>query len=422
MASAPYRTILSPAQWRMLQLQYRQALKGAFYRRHLVASKANQLKHIDDFHHLPVTTKADLVANNPDFLTIRPNLIREWVTTSGTTGQPVRIALSQKDLQRLAENEAAALRLAGLRSGDGLLIAVGMDRLFVAGLAYWLGAQMLGATCLRAGPSMVDAPCIAALPLAPSRRWFIIGVPSLLGAGLMEVNKHHPHIAGVIGIGESLYDADFNPNALARALQRCMDAPVLSTYASTETCSTFAQCPKCRGNHLNPRMAIVEILDDHGHHLPPGTPGRVVITPLGQHAMPLLRFDTGDAAALHAGACPCGRRTPRLGPILGRSAQLLKVQGVSIFATAIIELVCGVYRGMEVVVHADLDPLGADRAVIYVICPAHRQDMLKKRFDRAARAKLKCVPVIRYCDGPTVAQIRALRPSRKATVFVDTRA
>ncbi len=421
MASTPYQTIFSPVQWARLQIQFQQAVKSPFYRRHVGLKQTQKLKSVAEFFRLPITTKADLVNNNLDFLAVDAACICEWVTTSGTTGKPVRIALSKRDIQRLAENEAAALRLAGMRAGDGLIIAVGMDRLFVAGLAYWLGAQKLGAVCLRSGPALVDLSSISITPLGPSGRWFIIGVPSLLGAGFRLADGLPPHIGGVIGIGESLCDADLNPNTICRILQDSTHAPVLSTYASTETCSTFAQGPQCRANHLNPRMAIIEILNDRSHPVAPGTPGRVVITPLGQHAMPLLRFDTGDIATLYTDRCPCGRRTPRLGPILGRAAQLLKIQGVSVFATAIIDLVRKVYPGMDTAILADRDSLGGDRITIYVVCPAHRRDMLKKRFDRAAQSQLKWLPPVQYCQAQAITEIRALRPSRKATIFIDAR-
>ena len=415
------RTIVSWAQWQQVQTQYRQALKAKFYRQLITLRTRKILNTPGQFTALPITTKADLVEHNMDFLAVSAAAVCEWVTTSGTTGKSVRIALDRRDLLRLAQNEAAALRLAGIKRGDGLLIAVGMDRLFVAGLAYWLGAQKLGAVCLRAGPSLVDMACTAALPLAPAGRWFIIGVPSLLSGAIGSSQNLPPRLGGLIGIGEALYRADLTPNAMCQLLHRRTGAPVMSTYASTETCSTFAQGTVCRGNHLNPRMAIVEILDDGGRDVPPGAPGRVVITPLGQSAMPLLRFDTGDIAALFTDPCPCGRPTARLGPVLGRAAQLLKLQGVSLFAAAVIELVRSIYAGMEFVILADADPLGADRVTVYVVCPAHRWASLQQRFDRAARGQLKCVPPIRYCDMQTIMQIRAMRPSRKSAVFVDTR-
>ncbi|MGC8560723.1 MAG: phenylacetate--CoA ligase family protein [Phycisphaerae bacterium] len=415
-----YPKILKP-QWRQLSLQIRHARKSIYYRNRIPAAAENIHLHRHLLQSLPITTKAELVKNNLDFLAVNPSEIREWVTTSGTTGQPVRIALAEKDMDRLAKNEAAALSLAGLRAGDGLLIAVGMDRLFVAGLAYWLGAQACGALTLRVGPSLVDLAGVARLPLAARRRWFLIGVPSLLVGSLQNGVTLPQNLGGIIGIGEALFDAEFQPNAVHRALSQFTRAPILSTYASTEVCCTFAQGPKCLGNHLNPQMGVIEILDSGGRYCPPGVPGRVVITSLGLHAMPLIRFDTGDIAAFHPEPCPCGRSSPRLGQILGRSTQLLKVQGVSIFATAIIELLRDIYAGMDAIIHADQDAIGVDRVVIYVVCPPRRQNPLRTRFHNAARHHFKWIPKIQYCDVATIARIRSLRPSRKPQIFIDTR-
>ncbi len=416
-----YPTILKP-QWSKLSAQLRRARKCNYYRDRIPAAAENIHRHRHLFQSLPITTKAELVKNNLDFLAVNPSEIREWVTTSGTTGQPVRIALAEKDILRLAQNEAAALSLAGLRAGDGLLIAVGMDRLFVAGLAYWLGAQACGALSLRMGPSLVDLAGVAKLPLAPGRKWFLIGVPSLMAGSLRDGAPLPENLGAIIGIGESLFSADFQPNAVHRALSQFTRAPILSTYASTEVCCTFAQGPKCLGNHLNPQMGVLEILDTGGKPCKPGIPGRVVITPLGLHAMPLIRFDTGDIAAFHPEPCSCGRSSPRISPILGRSSQLLKVQGVSIFATAIIELLREIYAGMDAIIHADRDAIGVDRVVIYVVCPPRRQNLLRTRFHNAARRHFKWIPKIQYCDATTIARIRSLRPSRKPQIFIDTRA
>lgn len=412
---------ISNEQWPKLAAQLRRARRSKYYQSRVAVSLMQPNRLMADFQSLPLTTKTDLVENNLDFLAVNPCEIREWVTTSGTTGHPVRMALSQPDLRRLADNEAAALSLAGLRPGDGLLIAVGMDRLFVAGLAYWLGAQAIGVQCLRVGPSLVDMKGVRDLPFQPGRKWFLIGVPSLLYRALKDGAPLPADLGAIIGIGESLYDADFRPNSIHRALAEFTTAPILSTYASTEVCSTFAQGPKCYGNHLNPDLAIVEILDDRGRTCPPGVPGRVVITPLGQHAMPLIRFDTGDVAAIHLSSCPCGRRTPRLGPILGRYAQLLKVQGVSIFPTAIIDLVREVYADLDAVIHANCDPIGADQVTIHIVCPARRRSVLKAQFSAEARRRFKWIPEIRYCNLDALARIRALHPSRKLQPFIDAR-
>src|SRR5262245_60065043 len=132
----------------------------------------------------------------------------------------------------------------------------------------------------------------------------------------------------------------------------------MSTYASTETCTTFAEGPLCKGGHLNPELAIVEVLDDLDRPVKSGQPGEVVITPLGVQGMPLIRFRTGDIAALLTAKCPCGRTTPRLGPIVGRRQHLLKYRGTSIYPNSIIEALRAIPAVRDCVLIAEAhDPL-----------------------------------------------------------------
>jgi phenylacetate-CoA ligase len=213
-----------------------------------------------------------------------------------------------------------------------------MDRLFVAGLAYHRGAQKIGAATARIGPHIASQPDLLQQLLnrlaAPNQRTFLIAVPSLLTS----ITHLETPLTAVIAIGEPTRTPDLAPNTLAQKLTSTLRTPILSTYALTETCATFAESAQCQGGHLNPELACLEILDPStGVPLPDGQPGEVTITPLGTTGMPLLRFQTGDIAALHSTPCPCGRTTPRLGPILGRRQHLLKIKGTSLYPNTILE-------------------------------------------------------------------------------------
>ncbi len=405
----------------LLLAQMRHALKAPFYLRRIGLPTLSAAAAAKVFPNLPTTTKIDLVNHGLDFLAVPAAAIREWVTTSGTTGSPVHIALAERDLNRLAENEAAAFALAGIRRGDGVLIGVGMDRLFVAGLAYWLGAQRLGATCLRMGPAMADFQTLHQRPLKPGGRWFLIAVPSLLAAWCSRGLKLPRNLAAVICIGEPLRDASLSPNILSQSLMHCVSAPLLSTYATTETCTTLAQGPQCDGGHVNPHLGMVEILDAADQPCASGTPGRVVITPFKQEAIPPLRYDTGDIAALYRGVCPCGRQTPRLGPVLGRAAQLLKVQGVSTFASALADLARSFAATGEFLVHATSDALGADHVTVWIDSPRNKQPALRREFEHRARAMIKWVPELKFAAPHKISALRQQCLARKHAYFVDGR-
>ncbi len=405
-------------QYRSLVRHIRHAGKSEFYRGRLPGA-LKSLRALGDW---PLTDKDQLAAAGDAAYACSPEAVREWVTTSGTTGKPLRVPLTGLDLERLAENEAVALNIAGLGRGDTLILA--LDRMFVAGLAYWLGAQRLGAACIRAGSAYGSQFDVLASLLYKGRRSFVITVPSLLPAagGLSSADDAMPGLRAVIGIGigEPLRTAAQAPNTLARRLTDKLHVLVLSTYACTETCSTFAEGPKCMGGHLNPALAVVEIIDANGEAVPAGTAGEVVVTPLGVQGMPLVRFCTGDIAALYTEPCPCGRTTPRLGAVVGRKRQLLKVCGSSLFPSAIFDCLNGIseIRDYAVIVHQSHDL--SDRLELHV-CLYRKGPEVRERIAQRARALLKVQPPIIVTDLAAIRRLQCSSNPRKPSRFIDRR-
>ena len=409
--------------WQALQLNalrrhIGQAGKSVFYAGRLPKT-IKSLNHLVEF---PLTHKDQLAAAGDAAFACASQHVREWVTTSGTTGKPLRVPLTETDLQRLAENEAVALNIAGLNRGDTLILALALDRMFVAGLAYWLGAQKLGAACIRAGAAYSAQIDVLQSLLQRGNRTFVITVPSLLaGAGSAAPGgTHTPEIRAVIGIGEPLRTAALAPNALAQRLADNLGVPALSTYACTETCCSFAEGPLCVGGHLNPALAVVEIINDQGSPVTPGTLGEVVVTPLGVEGMPLMRFCTGDIAALYTDACPCGRTTPRLGPIVGRKRQLLKVRGSSLFPSAIADCLNGIrdVRDYAIIAHREHDL--SDRVDLHV-CLARNNSATRDRLALTVRALLKVQPKIIFSSIAAIRQLQSAANPRKPSRFIDQR-
>jgi phenylacetate-CoA ligase len=139
----------------------------------------------------------------------------------------------------------------------------------------------------------------------------------------------------LICIGEPVRDRNLSLSVIGGRLSDIWQARLFGTYASTEMATSFSDCCAGRGGHVPPELVLVEILDERGRPLPAGEPGEVVATPLQVTGMPLLRFRTGDIAVLHDEPCSCHRSTPRLGPVLGRLAQMLKVRGTTLFPQSI---------------------------------------------------------------------------------------
>ncbi|NNM87945.1 MAG: AMP-binding protein [Phycisphaerae bacterium] len=408
-----------PVRWQALQ-QRLLARHIAYARRSpLYAGRIRKSGTLANLAALPTTSRDELMQAGQRAYACKPETVREWVATSGTTGQPLRVPLTAADLNRLAMNEAVALNIAGIKAGDTLLIAVAFDRMFVAGLAYWLGAQRLGASCVRAGPFYAgDASALLGLA-ADYQRPFLLTVPSLLTTSLV-ASAPLPELSAIITIAEPVRRADLSPNALATRLGEHFHAPILSTCAGTETCTTFAEGPQCQGGHLNPRLAVVEILDEAGRPVPDGVTGEVVVTPLGVQGMPLLRFRTGDLAALHTQPCPCGRTTPRLGPIVGRMQQRLKVGGVSLFPGTISEWLQTSADVAEFLVVAQQDFDLSDCITLHVAL--HRStEKIRHRLRQQARTILRSPAQIVFTSPQAIRNLQRQSNPRKPASFLDLR-
>ena len=127
--------------------------KSPFYRDLFLteAIDVEKIKTISDLVHVPVTTKNNLQQRNDHFLCVPKGRIIDYITTSGTLGDPVTFAMTDKDLDRLAYNEALSFTCAGGGAGDIYQLMTTIDRRFMAGLAYFLGIRMLGASVVRVG-------------------------------------------------------------------------------------------------------------------------------------------------------------------------------------------------------------------------------------------------------------------------------
>jgi phenylacetate-CoA ligase len=314
--------------------------RSRFYRQRFdrLGLTPQDIQCVEDLRPLPLTTKADLAEHAGELLCVPECRVVDICQTSGTTGTPVALLQTQRDLQRLAYNEQLCFSAAGLTADDRVAVACALGRCFMAGLAYFEGLRRIGATAVRVGAGSPSLLAEAILVHKPSA---IVGVPSVLleTARLLEKRGEEPSGLGVrklICIGEPIRDTDLSLSGLGQRLSRRWAAQVLGTYASTEMATSFAECEQGRGGgHVHPDLIAVEIVDEAGEPLPPGQAGEVVATPLQVTGMPLLRLKTGDVATLLTEPCACGRRTFRLGPVLGRKAQMLKVRGTTVYPTAV---------------------------------------------------------------------------------------
>ena len=399
------------------------AARSPFYRRRFDETGIDPLRicTVSDLAALPFTDKDDLASHGDDFLCVEPLEVVDLCLTSGTTGQPLALPQTARDLERLGFNEELSFRGAGIDAADRVLIAAAMDRCFMAGLAYFFGLTRIGALTIRGGSSSIPALAELVRRHGPTA---IVGVPTLLLrlAEQLQADGLDPAALGVgrlICIGEPVRRADLSLSDLGMRLHGIWAAEIYGTYASTEMATAFTDCPAGRGGHLAPELIVVEIVDDLGRVLPPGEPGEVVATPLLVEGLPLLRFRTGDIATVQADPCSCGRNSWRLGPVLGRRAQMLKYRGTTLFPPAIFGVLEELewVRGYYLEVFNEFELSDRVRVVIGSADPMVSSEAVADRI--AARIRVK--PEVVMVSPEEVLRKTLQNDKRKPVTFFDYR-
>ncbi|HHL40520.1 MAG TPA: phenylacetate--CoA ligase family protein [Deltaproteobacteria bacterium] len=399
------------------------AAASPFYRERFarLGIDAAAFRGVEDLPGLPLTTRGDIERSNWDFLAAGRRAVREIVSTTGTTGEPLFFAMTAADIERLAENERRSFERMGLGEGDVVHLAVTMDSLFIAGLAYHSGLARLGAAAVRCGPK---SPLRHLELLRSLRPAAVVAVPSFLVHMASEARRLGIAVEGLVPkallIGETVRNEDFGSNRLGVLVEEAWGCETFSTYGITEAQTAFTECAEHRGFHAHPDFVHVEVVDDEGRVLGPGEPGELVLTTLGVEGMPLVRYRTGDMSFIVEGHCPCGNRALRIGPVIGRRGQKLKVKGTTVYPPALENALLRVSGVVNFQIEARSAADGSDRVLVRV--GSERKDYaFADELRSTLRAVLRVTPDIVIMSPPEVEALLCLDGRRKKATFVDKR-
>jgi len=381
------------------------------------------IQSIEDLSKIPVTTKDQLQQYNDDFLCVPKSKIIDYVTTSGTLGDPVTFALTDNDLERLAYNEAISFACAGVGKEDIVQLMTTIDRRFMAGIAYFLGVRKLGAGIIRVGAGIPELQWDSILKFKPT---YLIAVPSFLlklieYAERNNIDVNASGVKGAICIGEPLREQDFSLNTLSKKIKAKWNIELYSTYASTEMNTAFTECEYQQGGHQHPELIIVEILDDNDNIVTPGEVGELTITTLGIEGMPLLRFKTGDMVKANNTACACGRNTMRLGPVVGRKKQMIKYKGTTLYPPAMDNILNDFNDVESYIIEISHNDIGTDEILIKIAATDPSEKLLQS-IKNHFRAKLRVAPKIAFHDKKEILKLQFPKMSRKPILVIDKRA
>lgn len=383
-----------------------------------------KIRTLEDLRCLPVTTKADLQLHGEEFRCVSPDKVIDYATTSGTLGDPVTFVETDEDLEHLAYNEMLSFQTAGCTNGDILQEMVTIDRRFMAGLAYFLGARKLGMGVVRVGNGIPELQWDTINRIHPTAG---MAVPSFLVklisfAEEHGIDWHRSSLKKCICIGEALRDPKtFELNTLGQIIhEKWPELQLYSTYASTEMQHSFTDCEYFNGGHLQPELMIVEFLDDNDNPAGPDEPGEVTITSLGITGMPLLRFKTGDVVYHYDEPCRCGRNTVRVSSVIGRKKQMIKFKGTTLYPPALFDILDNIPDISNYVVEVSTNELGTDDVLVRV-GTAMASDRFEKEIKDIFRAKVRVAPKVVFDTPEAVAKIVFPPMSRKPVKFIDKR-
>ncbi|HMA63933.1 MAG TPA: hypothetical protein VKO63_02000, partial [Chitinispirillaceae bacterium] len=164
-----------------------------------------------------------------------------------------------------------------------------------------------------------------------------------------------------------------------------------------------------------PELIYTEIIDDNGRVVPDGTAGELVVTPLGVEGMPLIRFKTGDITFKMSEQCSCGRNSIRVGPILGRKSQMIKLKGTTLYPSTITSVLDTIEDLTDYAIILEGDEALSDRVSIHVATHPSKVEKIANQLRAVARVNF---PIL----VSNVATIQSFRKdSRKKNRVIDWR-
>ena len=380
----------------------------------------SQIKSMADLSKIPTIDKNVLQQAKKDLICVDQGQIVDYCNTSGTEGTPVTVPLTEKDLQRLAYNEALSLACTGGSSDEVYQLTTTINRRFMAGMAYALGARHLGAGMVRIGPGAKDLQWQTIVEIEPTT---LIVVPSFL-LKLIEfaeennIDFRNSSIKKAVCIGEPIRTVDFQLNSLGKRISEKWNIQLYSTYASTEMATAFTECAFGKGGHAHPELIITEILDEQDNPVADGNLGELAVTTLGVEGFPLIRFKTGDICARHSEKCECGRTTYRLGPVMARKNQMIKFKGTTLFPSTLFDLLDNIPELDMYLVEVSSDQYNNDHILIRYASQGNFQiEQLTDRF----QSRTRTVPSFEKMPIDALQKVKFPEASRKPIKFIDKR-
>ena len=291
-------------------------------------------RSLGDLRKLPFTSKDDLRVSYPYGMFAVP--LREVVrvqASSGTTGMPTAVGYTRNDIKNWSNLAARILVAGGVTQNDIVQIAFDYG-LFTGALGLHYGAERVGASVIpisgvntRRQVKIMQDFKTTALMCTPSYALSIADTIMEMG---INVNS--------LSLKYGLFGAEPWSESMRHELQEKLKIVATDNYGLSEVMSpgVAGECSERNGLHINEDHFLVEVVDPETlEPLPEGKTGELVITTLTKEAFPVIRFRTRDLTSLITEPCSCGRTFVRMNKVMGRTDDMIKIRGITVFPSQI---------------------------------------------------------------------------------------
>ena len=308
----------------------------SFYGRKLEEAGISGISTPEDFEKLPFSEKSDLREAYPlGLMTVPEEEIVRIHSSSGTTGLPVIIPYTAKDVDDWGNMFRRCYETAGITKSDRIHITPGYG-LWTAGIGFQNGAEKLGAMALPMGPGNTDKQLQMMMDMKSTVLCATSSYALLLAE---EIEKRG--IQDKVCLKKGVIGSERWGEKMRKRIKDELGIELYDIYGLTEIYGPGIgiSCEHDAGMHYWDDYLYIEIIDPVTlRPVPDGELGEIVITTLVKEGAPLIRYRTHDLSRIVPGECPCGSPFPRLDIIMGRTDDMIKIKGVNVFPSQIEEV------------------------------------------------------------------------------------
>jgi len=371
---------------------------GSFYGKKLKEAGITGVHSVEEFEELPFSEKADLRDAYPlGLMTAPEEKIVRIHSSSGTTGLPVIIPYTQKDVDDWAIQFARCYEMAGITNKDRIHITPGYG-LWTAGIGFQLGCERLGAMAIPMGPGNTEKQLKMMMDMKSTVLCATSSYALLLAE---EIQKRG--IRDQIHLTKGVIGSERWGETMRKRIHEELGIELYDIYGLTEIYGPGIgiNCNQGTAMHYWDDYIYLEIIDPITlKPVPDGELGEIVITTLQKEGAPLIRYRTHDLSRIVPGECPCGSKYPRIDVIMGRTDDMVKIKGVNVFPSQIEEVLSSIPEASSEyqirISHLD----GKDTMRLYVEAVSGSVDFndLGKHIAEKVKGKIGFTPIVKIVE------------------------